>query len=123
MRALTVLYDARCEFCRGAKAWLGRQSTFVPLHFVAVGSAAARQQFPALDQDRASDEITVIGDDGSVYRGAKAWIMCLWALREYRDQAAALSTPAMMPLARRFVGWVSKNRGHLGPAGRVLASG
>jgi predicted DCC family thiol-disulfide oxidoreductase YuxK len=121
MRELTVLYDARCQLCRGARLWLSGQPQLVPLRFIAAGSEAARQRLPQLDHARSLEDITVVGDDGSVYRGAKAWIMCLWALRDHREQAQSLASPAMMPVARRFVAWVSRHRRELGTAGRALA--
>jgi hypothetical protein len=49
------------------------------------------------------EEITVVGDGGQVYRGAAAWIVCLWALREHRRLAHRLSTPAGLRVARSAV--------------------
>jgi len=56
----------------------------------------------------------VIGDDGAVYIEAKAFLMCLWALRDYRAWSLRLSAPEMLPLARRVVLWVAQNRFRLG---------
>jgi hypothetical protein len=44
-----------------------------------------------------------VGDAGQVYRGAAAWIVTLWALREHRPLAHRLSTPAGAKLARAAV--------------------
>ncbi len=110
MRRLTILYDADCALCRRARAWLGRQSQYVPLVFVAAGGEEARGLFPGLDHDASLAEITVIADTGEIYRGPKAWIICLWALRRHRSTALAMRTPGAWWAAEAFIRQVSKNR-------------
>jgi predicted DCC family thiol-disulfide oxidoreductase YuxK len=114
METLTVLYDARCNLCSHLRAWLETQSTYVQLAFVPAGSQEARRRFPNLDHAMTTSELTVIGDDGAVYIEAKAFLMCLWALRDYRAWALRLSAPDMLPLARRVVLWVAQNRFRFG---------
>jgi predicted DCC family thiol-disulfide oxidoreductase YuxK len=97
---LTVLYDARCSLCAFLKQWLVRQAQLVPLRFVPAGSEEAARRFPRLDHRATLGEITVVGDAGQVYQGAAAWVVTLWALREYRALAHRLSTPAGAKLAR-----------------------
>jgi predicted DCC family thiol-disulfide oxidoreductase YuxK len=111
---LTVLYDGRCALCRRAQAWLDDQPKYVPLEYVAAGSQEARQRFPGLDHDNTLVDLTVVGVNGEVYHGAKAWIMCLWALKKYRGTALRLATPDLMPSARRIIAWVSRNRFRVG---------
>ena len=114
MHTLTVLYDARCNLCSHLRAWLEAQPAYVQLAFVPAGSAEAKRRFPALDHTATTSELTVIGDDGAVYIEAKAFLMCLWALRDYRAWSLRLSAPDMLPLARRIVLWVSQNRFRFG---------
>ena len=114
MRTLTVLYDARCNLCRGIRSWLEAQPAYVALEFVPAGSREARRRFPELDHAVTTEELTVISDEGAVYVEANAWVMCLWALRDYRAWSLRLSTPDMLPLARRVVVWVARNRFRLG---------
>src|SRR2546423_470503 len=59
---------------------------------------------------RPNDQLLVISDDGSVYRGAYAWIMCLWALRKYREHAQRLAHPILVPFARIVCELLSRNR-------------
>ena len=113
-RQLTVLYDATCEPCRRAKEWLERQPKHVEMAYVAAGSALATQLYPEIDPASTLGELTVVGDDGSVYRGAKAFIACLWALREHWQWAARLASPEWMPHARRAFESISKHRRGLG---------
>lgn len=103
VRRLTVLYDAECALCRFLSDWLRRQPQLVPLEFVPAASAEACARYPGLDHRATLDEITVIGDAGQVYRGAAAWIVTLWALREHRPLAHRLSTPAGAKAARAAV--------------------
>ena len=114
VQRLTVLYDARCRLCLNARRWIERQRRLVPIEFVAAGSATARERFPDLDVSETLKELTVVSDLGHVYRGAKAWVVCLWALDGYRGWALTLSRPAVLPAARRFVTSVSKNRYRFG---------
>ena len=51
-----------------------------------------------------------MGDDGSLWQGAAAWVTCLWALREYREWSLRLANPGMQQINRRVVHWISSNR-------------
>lgn len=107
---ITVLYDKRCSLCSRAREWLEHQPKYVEVKFIAADSNEAHYQFPVLDHQQTLTELTVISDNGLVYVGEKAWVMCLWALQEYRDLAVTLSTPELFPIARRMILWVSNNR-------------
>jgi predicted DCC family thiol-disulfide oxidoreductase YuxK len=100
---LTVLYDAGCGVCRTARTWLASRAQLVPLEFVPAGSDEARRRYPALDPAETLADITVVADDGGVYTGDSAWIICLWALDGYRGLAARLTRPDLRPTARRMV--------------------
>ena len=89
MRSLTVLYDARCGLCSNARRWLEGQPQIVPLELLAADSAEARRRFPSLAETE-PEELVVVTDEGDVYRGSHAWIVCLWALRDYRELADRL---------------------------------
>jgi AcrR family transcriptional regulator len=52
----------------------------------------------------------VTGDGGRVYIGSRAWVLCLWALRDYRDRAFRLSSRLLLPIARQAFGMISRNR-------------
>ncbi|GGP94758.1 thiol-disulfide oxidoreductase DCC family protein [Streptomyces melanogenes] len=110
VRRLTVLYDADCPLCAFLRDWLVKQRQLVPLDLVPAGSAEARRRFPRLDHATTFEEITVVADGGQVYRGPAAWVVCLWALRQYRPMAHRLSTPAGALLARGTVIVASRYR-------------
>lgn len=109
MRRLTVLYDARCGLCTRARRWLEGQAQLVPLELLAADSADGRRRFPTLATPE-PEELVVVSDEGEVYGGASAWIMCLWALDEYREWSFRMARPSMLPLARSIVEWISTRR-------------
>jgi predicted DCC family thiol-disulfide oxidoreductase YuxK len=114
METLYVLYDARCGLCTWARRWLVQQPAFVPLRFIPAGSETAVRLFPGLNRaDEPPQELVVVSDDGAVYRESSAWIMCLYALEEYREWAARLSHPLLRPLAREGFALLSRQRSRI----------
>ena len=109
MRRLTVLYDARCGMCSAAARWLGKQRQLVRLETLPAGSEAVRRRYPTLASAE-PEELVVVSDEGAVYTGPSAWIICLWALDEYRDWSFRFARPALLPLARGIVEWISTRR-------------
>ncbi|MEE4541735.1 DUF393 domain-containing protein [Streptomyces sp. V4-01] len=104
LRGLTVLYDPDCRLCAFVGGWLRGQRQLVPIRLVPVGSAQARNWFPALDHDGATRrEITVVGDAGQVYTGDAAWVVCLWALADHRALSHTLATAHGRRVARAAV--------------------
>jgi predicted DCC family thiol-disulfide oxidoreductase YuxK len=110
MNTLTIFYDARCGLCSTVRRWLSTQPAYVRLEFLPYDAPEARRRFPALQHMRANEEIVVMLDTGEVWQGAGAWVVCLWALRDYRSWSARLANPAMQAVARTVVHWVSRNR-------------
>jgi predicted DCC family thiol-disulfide oxidoreductase YuxK len=110
MRHLTVLYDARCGFCGRCREWLEGQPKLLAMEFIPAGSRHARDRFPTLAHPDPPEELVVIDDEGGVYRGADAWILCLYALEDYRAWSVRLARPRLRPLARQAFEWLSRNR-------------
>jgi len=123
MRELTVLYDASCGLCKRVQAWLMTKPKYIELVFVPATSEEARSRYPQLDHDLTLNDLTVISDEGAVYCGPKAWLMCLWALRQYRDWALRLSSPELLPTTKRVMSMISQNRYQLEGLGSVVLRG
>lgn len=111
MKKLYVLYDERCELCKRLQEWLQGQRCWIELSMVPAGSPQAGAMFPTLDQIAGTNDLAVISESGEVYLNNHAWIMCLYALEEYRDWALRLSSPLLLPFARNAFAALSKNRG------------
>ena len=103
VRRLTVLYDDRYPHCVHLARWLARQPQLVPLDLVPAGSPEARARLPRWDHAGVREEITAVGDGGQVYRGAAAWVVCLWALTRHRPLAHRTGTPRGIRYARGTV--------------------
>jgi predicted DCC family thiol-disulfide oxidoreductase YuxK len=116
MKCLYVLFDADCELCVRCRNWLAQQPVFVPLVFTAFQSDEAQRRFPGMDALKPGEQLLVISDEGAVYRGAHAWIMCLWALQHYREHAQKLAHPVLLPLAKAVCELLSRNRFFLSDA-------
>src|SRR5271167_3494821 len=110
MKNLYVLYDPKCELCCRLKDWLQEQRSWIGLQVLPAGSETARKMFPELERIAGQNDLAVISDEGAVYLNDRAWIMVLFALDEYRDWAARLTHPLLMPLARQAYAALSKNR-------------
>ena len=114
MQTLYVLYDAQCVLCRRCRAWLGQQAAFVPLTFLPLQSPEVTVRFPGIEAMRPEERLVVVSDTGDIWRGEDAWILCLWALREYREWSLRLAHPLLRPFARRVCELISENRHALG---------
>lgn len=110
MKSLFVLYDSECDMCWACREWLSKQPAFVELRFLPLQSPEVLRRFPGIEKHGLGEELVVVSDEGAVYRGSSAWIMCLYALIEYREWAERLANPALLPLARQICMFVSKHR-------------
>jgi predicted DCC family thiol-disulfide oxidoreductase YuxK len=110
IKRLYVLYDAQCGLCQRCRQWLARQPAFVELRFIPLQSPEVTCRFPGIERLNLREQLVVVSDEGAVYQGSHAWIMCLYALREYREWSQRLAHPALLPLARRICELISENR-------------
>jgi hypothetical protein len=99
VQKLTLYYDARCGLCCATREWIEKQRQLVRVDCLPASEPGA--------------ELTVVADTGEIWEGDAAWIVVLWALRDYRDWSRRLSTPAMLPIARATFANLSKFRGTL----------
>jgi len=120
MRQMTILYDPRCGLCRRVQWWMALQPAYVELLFVPVNSEEAWYRYPKLNHTLTLTDLTVVSDEGAVYFGPKAWLMCLWALRQYREWSLRLSSPELLPTVKRIISMISQNRYKLDGLGKVL---
>src|SRR5690349_8968408 len=110
MKWLSVIYDDRCGLCSSLRVWLERQPVFVPLRLIPLYGSGLSLRFPGIGAFEPDKKLVLVSDEGVVWQGDSAWIMILWALREGRELAQKLASPALRPLARKIVEAVSSNR-------------
>jgi predicted DCC family thiol-disulfide oxidoreductase YuxK len=108
VRGLTVLWDETCELCLRCRTWLGDQPALVPMRFVPCGSDEARTRYGSIPW--LGEELVVVSDDGEVWAGPAAFLVCLWALAEWREWSYTLSASALTPLVERFFQALSSRR-------------
>jgi predicted DCC family thiol-disulfide oxidoreductase YuxK len=110
MKCLNVIYDADCALCRRCREWLHEQPAFLTLTFTPLQALDLEDRFPGIGQYQPREQLIVISDEGGVYVGGAAWIMCLYALEDYRELSVHLARPGIMPFARRVCELISHNR-------------
>jgi predicted DCC family thiol-disulfide oxidoreductase YuxK len=110
MKAITVFYDARCGLCGTVKSWLEREPKYVKLFFVPYDSQHARELFPKISDWQPEREILVLTDEGGLYRGDGAWILCLWATVRYRPWSLRMAKPGLRFYAEKLCKLISRNR-------------
>jgi predicted DCC family thiol-disulfide oxidoreductase YuxK len=110
MTLLTIFYDRKCGVCCQVKAWMQNQPAYVPLRFIPFDEPQALAVLPELMSFDPAGQIVVMADTGEVYRGAEAWITCLWTLRNWRGWAKRFSRPEWRPLAHRLCALISGKR-------------
>ncbi len=105
---LTVLYDERCILCIRCRDWMLKQDAFVPLDFLGSHSQRAIDLYGAIPW--LGDELVVVGDGGEVWAGPAAFLICLWALVDYREWSYHLSGDTFSKVAVRFFVSLSRER-------------
>jgi len=113
--SVTIVFDPTCGLCTRTVEWIREQTALIGLDLVAGDSPEARERFPQLP----SGELAVVGNTGEVWLGNQAWIICLWALRDFRELAFRLTSPLVLPFAREAFSLVSKHRAALSDLLRV----
>jgi predicted DCC family thiol-disulfide oxidoreductase YuxK len=114
MNTIYVLYDLYCPWSSQWARWLCRRAAFVELRFIPLQSSEVPCRFPGLEALSSGESLLVVSDEGAVYRGAPAWIMCLYALRSFREWAIYLARPALLPYARVACPFILRGRLRLG---------
>lgn len=112
MNRLTILYDELCPLCVRCRVWMLGQESYLPLEFIPCGSERARLRYGSVPWLGA--ELVVVSDEGDIWVGAAAFLMCLWALPAWRPWSYRLSGPMLAPMAERFFHTVSNRRHAIG---------
>ena len=110
MNALYILYDDTCPHSLRHREWLALQQPIVPLHMLPQRAAEAACRFPGIEAHLAPRELTAISDDGQLWTGPAASVMCLFVLEQHRGFAERLTRPGLLPYARTALEMLSRDR-------------
>jgi len=109
-KTIEVFYDGRCGMCCTFHEWIHRQRRAFEIRFLPYQASEAELCFPGLHQLDPAREMVVRTSDGGVYRGAEAWVWCLYSCANYRNVARKLASPRVLPLAIRACRLLAANR-------------
>ena len=112
IRGITLVYDPECPLCVRCRHWIESQHALVNIEFLETTSKQAEVAYGQVPW--IGEEIVVIADTGEVWAGTAAFIVALWALRDWRAWSYRLSGTMLTPLVERFFMQISKNRHWLG---------
>jgi predicted DCC family thiol-disulfide oxidoreductase YuxK len=113
MNTLYVLYDPACPHSVRHGEWLARQEPLVPLRLLTHQAEEVPCRFPGIEAHLTPRELTVISDDGQLWTGPGASVMCLFMLEQYREFAERLACPQLLPYARTTLELFSRDRNFL----------
>jgi predicted DCC family thiol-disulfide oxidoreductase YuxK len=107
---LTVLYDGACNLCRASVARVRRMDPRSLIELVDLHDAAVPVGFPQVNVEEAMRLMQAVDRGGRVYSGADAWARIGLALPGWKLVAWLLLVPGIHFVAKRFYGWVARNR-------------
>lgn len=109
MNTLYVLYDHTCPHSVRHQAWLARQEPLVPVRLLAHRAEEVPCRFPGIEPHLTTHELTVLSDDGQLWTGPAASVMCLFMLEKHREFAERLACPLLLPYARTALELLSRD--------------
>jgi predicted DCC family thiol-disulfide oxidoreductase YuxK len=107
---IEVFYDGRCGMCCSFHEWIARQPRAFAISFVPYQSPDAERVFPGLGTLDPAREMVVRTVDGRVFRGAEAWVWCLYSCANHQAAARRLGGPGLLPVAIHACRVLAANR-------------
>jgi predicted DCC family thiol-disulfide oxidoreductase YuxK len=101
VKELHVIYDAQCPFCLRWRRWFGGEAAERPIEFIPLQAPELVARFPQLKSFLAARQVLAITDEGAVYQGRNALLICAAVLPHYKIWAQRLSGPDLLPVAER----------------------
>jgi len=107
---IEVYYDGRCGMCCTFHEWINRQKRAFEVRFIPYQADEAEERFPGIGRLDPAREMIVRICTGKIYRGAEAWVWCLYSCAHYRKTARRLASPALLPIAMKTCHLLAANR-------------
>lgn len=106
----TLIYDAECRLCVGAKKVFEFWDFRGKIEFLPFQQPAAKAWVPEVGPSGCLDAMRLVDPQGSVCEGAEALRRLLPLLPAGRGAAWILRLPGVFGLAEAAYGWVARNR-------------
>ena len=110
IRGIEVFYDGRCGMCCSFHEWINRQPRAFGIGFIPYQAAEAERVFPGLGTLDPAREMVVRTSEGRIFRGAEAWVWCLFSCANHQAAARRLGGPGLLPVAIRACRLLAANR-------------
>ncbi len=110
VNSIEVYYDGRCGMCCTFHEWINRQTRAFKIQFIPYQSPVAEEVFPGVGTLDPAREMIVRTDEGAIFRGAEAWVWCLYSCADHRALARRLAKPVMLAVAVRMCRLLASNR-------------
>jgi predicted DCC family thiol-disulfide oxidoreductase YuxK len=110
IQEIEVFYDGRCGMCCTFHEWINRQPRAMRVAFVPYQAADAERVFPGLGTLDPAREMVVRTDGNEIFRGAEAWVWCLYSCANYQGAARRLAGPGLLQVAVRACRLLAANR-------------
>ncbi|MDA7517670.1 DUF393 domain-containing protein [Akkermansiaceae bacterium] len=107
---IEVYYDGRCGMCCTFHEWINRQKRAFEVRFITYQAEDAEARFPGIGELDPAREMVVRTSEGGTFRGAEAWVWCLYSCAHYRKTARRLGSPALLPIAVKVCHLLAANR-------------
>ncbi len=105
-----VYYDGQCGMCCTFHEWINEQQRAYEVKFIPYQSERAELLFPGVMALDPASEMIVRTNDGELFRGAQAWVLCLYSCSSYQKVAVKLGGPLLLPVAIKACNVLAANR-------------
>jgi predicted DCC family thiol-disulfide oxidoreductase YuxK len=110
IEGIEVYYDGRCGMCCSFHEWINRQPRAFGIEFIPYQAEHAERVFPGLGTLDPAREMVVRTSEGDVFRGAEAWVWCLYSCANHQTAARRLGGPGLLPVAVHACRVLAANR-------------
>ena len=110
IQGIEVFYDGRCGMCCSFHEWIHRQPRAFRIEFIPYQAPDAERVFPGLGTLDPAREMVVRTSEGGVFRGAEAWVWCLYGCANHQTTARKLGGPGLLPIAIQACRILAANR-------------
>ena len=110
IQKVEVYYDGRCGMCCSFHEWINRQPRAYSIDFIPHQSPAAERRFPGIGTLDPAREMIVRTNCKEIYRGAEAWVLCLYSCANHQALAKKLASPSLLSVAIHTCRLLAANR-------------